>query len=45
MPIHNQIFHTYRMKQKKIEESIKLLEENSYIVMTKKQYNRINNKL
>jgi hypothetical protein len=32
------------MKQKKIEESIKLLEENNYIVMTKEQYNKINNK-
>ena len=44
MAIHNQIFYTYRMKQKKIEESIKLLEDNNYIVMTKEQYNKINNK-
>lgn len=44
MSIHNQIFYTYRMKQKKIKESIELLENNNYIVMTKEQYNKINNK-
>ena len=44
MAIHNQIFYTYRMKQKKIAESIELLENNNYIVMTKEQYNKINNK-
>jgi len=44
MTIHNQIFYSYRMEQKKIAESIELLENNNYIVMTKEQYNKINNK-
>jgi hypothetical protein len=35
MSIYNQIFDTYRIEQKKIEEAIKLLEKNNYRVINK----------
>lgn len=44
MPIHNEIFDTYRLDQKKIQDAVELLEKNSYIVMTKEDYSKLNNK-
>jgi hypothetical protein len=44
MSIYNQIFDTYRIEQQKIKDAIKLLEKNSYIVMTKEDYSKLNNK-
>ncbi len=35
MVIHNQIFDTFRQKQKEIDKAIKLLENNGFIVYNK----------
>jgi|TARA_R100001463_G_scaffold7466_5_gene23551 translation elongation factor P/translation initiation factor 5A len=35
MVIHNEIFDTYRIKQKQIEEAIQLLKENGYAIYKK----------
>tara|TARA_R100000697_G_C5446837_1_gene196580 strand:- start:1027 stop:1158 length:132 start_codon:yes stop_codon:yes gene_type:complete len=35
MPIYNEVFDTYRMKVEKIENAIKLLEKNGYLVYNK----------
>ncbi len=35
MPIHNEIFDTYRLDQKKIQDAIELLRDNNYIVLRK----------
>ena len=37
MAIENQIFNHYREQQAKIQESIKLLEENGYIVQKEEE--------
>jgi len=44
MSIYNQIFDTYRIEQQKIKDGIRLLEKKSYIVMTKEDYSKLNNK-
>jgi len=43
MSIYNQIFDSYRIEQKKIKDAVELLEKNSYIVMTKEDYSKLNN--
>ena len=35
MVIHNEIFDTYRIKQKQIQEAIQLLKENGYAIYKK----------
>tara|TARA_R100001510_G_scaffold52360_1_gene53010 strand:+ start:581 stop:706 length:126 start_codon:yes stop_codon:yes gene_type:complete len=35
MVIHNEIFDTYRIKEKQIEEAIQLLKENGYAIYKK----------
>jgi len=35
MVIHNEIFDTYRIKQKQIEEAIQLLKKNGYAIYKK----------
>jgi len=35
MVIHNEIFDTYRIKQKQIEEAIQLLKQNGYAIYKK----------
>jgi len=37
MVIHNEIFDTYRIEQKQIEEAIKLLKENGYAIYKKEE--------
>jgi len=37
MVIHNEIFDTYRIEQKKIEEAIQLLKENGYAIYKKEE--------
>tara|TARA_R100000234_G_scaffold48087_1_gene28745 strand:- start:672 stop:797 length:126 start_codon:yes stop_codon:yes gene_type:complete len=37
MVIHNEIFDTYRIKQKQIEEAIQLLKENGYAIYKKEE--------
>ena len=35
MPIYNEIFDSFRAKTQKLEDAIKLLEENEFIVYNK----------
>ena len=37
MVIHNEIFDTYRIEQKKIEEAIKLLKDKGYFIYKKEE--------
>ena len=37
MPIHNEIFDSFRVEQKKIQEAINLLEKNGFIVYNKEK--------
>jgi ribosomal protein S18 acetylase RimI-like enzyme len=37
MPIYNEIFDSFRANNKKLEEAIKLLEENGFIVYDKEK--------
>lgn len=42
MAIYNTIFGEYRENQKKIESAIKLLQDNDYVILSKKDYKSIN---
>ena len=37
MPIHNEIFDTYRLKEEEIEKAIALLESNGFFVYNKEK--------
>ena len=43
MVIHNEIFDSYRLEQKKIKSAITLLRENNYTVIKKEKSNEYEN--